>query len=314
MSYRKLFWGVILILSGTLFILKNLDVIWFSWHDIWQFWPVFIIIWGVSLLPIKSLYRFLLSLAAIVLGIILINQYGENSSGFHWRNDDGMAFHQHSGRNNNNRISMNNRDQNGFLMEAMDESIRTAELNMQVGAGNFEISGTTNNLIECNVEQEYPYTLKSRIINSSATVDLSMEETEWRGKKFTNNVDIRLHPDPEWSIDLDIGAADLNMDLRPFKVWKIKIDGGAASMDFTIGNRAHKIKAEVDAGATSITFHIPEDMGCEVHSESFLLGKSFQGLEKIRAGYYQSPGFDQAKKTISIDLETAISSFNIQRY
>lgn len=54
MSYRKIFWGVMLVLIGTLFILKNVGVIFFDWVTIWRLWPLILILWGISLIPVKD--------------------------------------------------------------------------------------------------------------------------------------------------------------------------------------------------------------------------------------------------------------------
>ena len=35
MSYKKIFWGIILITIGILIMLKNLNLIWFSWQSLW---------------------------------------------------------------------------------------------------------------------------------------------------------------------------------------------------------------------------------------------------------------------------------------
>jgi len=317
MSYRKLFWGMVLIVIGTLFILRNLDIVWFNWHDIWQFWPVFLIIWGVSLLPIKAMYRLLLSFAAIVFGIILVHQYGNRGPVFEWR-DHGAYFHfrdyDDEDEDYEDRAYIHSGENKGTLYESMNSDIDFAEFNLQVGAGEFDLIGTSDKLVECDFSKKDLYRLDSKTINNRAIVDLNMKEMEWEGKNLRNDVIIRMNPSPEWELDLDIGAADLNMDLRPFNVRKISLDGGASALEFTLGDRADKVNIEIDAGAASITLHIPEDMGCELNTESFMIGKSLEGFEKISRGYYKTKNFNTAKKTISIDLEAAISSFDIDRY
>jgi len=320
MSYRKLFWGMILILMGILFIFKNLGFIWFSWGDIWQFWPVLLIVWGVSMLPIKSVYRLLFSLAAIVFGIILVNQYGTKTDILRWGNHGrNFSYHNNQIYDNDDDDEYQNDDdwnamESGVLFHTMDNNIELAELNMEVGAGNFDVMGTTSKLIDCQLEHKDLYRLKSRTTNDKAIIDFTMKDTHWNGKKISNNVDIKLNSEPEWIFDLDVGAAEMEMDLRPFNVKKIKLDGGASSITFTLGDRAKKTDIEIDAGAASITLHIPKEAGCEVHSESFMIDRSLEGLEKISNGYYRTSNFKKADQIISIDLEAAISSFTIDRY
>ncbi len=315
MSYKKLFWGMILIVVGTLFILRNLGILWFSWRDIWQFWPIFIIIWGVSLLPIKALYRLLFSLAAIVFGIILIHQYGSRESVFKWR-DNGAYFNYHNDDDDDieDKAYLNSGENKGSLHESMNEEIDYAELNLEVGAGEFDLIGTSDKLIICEFTKKDLYQLSSKTINNRAIVNLEMKDMEWKGREINNDVIIRMNQSPEWTLDMDVGAADLNMDLRPFNVRKISLDGGASAVELTLGERADKVNIEIDAGAASITLHIPKDTGCELNTESFMIGKSLEGFEKISKGYYKTKNFNTSEKKIYVDLEAAISSFNVDRY
>ena len=68
MKFSNIFWGVILIFAGVLFILQNLGVINFEWTYLWRLWPVILILWGVSVLPAHSLIK--LGLVLLVLGVL----------------------------------------------------------------------------------------------------------------------------------------------------------------------------------------------------------------------------------------------------
>ncbi len=313
MNYRKLFWGMLLIVFGILFILQNLDIVWFSWRDIWQFWPVFLIIWGISLLPLKALYRLLLSFAAIVLGIILVHQYGSHEPLIQWRNN-GAAIQFHNHRDDDDEEASTYEQREGSKSIPMDEAVTYAELNLEIGAGTFDLVGSSDKLIACDFSMEDLYSLDSKKNGDQATLNLSMKEVDWKKQHPNNEVVIRLNQTPEWSLDFEVGAADLNMDLRPFDVRKITLDGGASSLDFTLGNRAEKLNMEIDAGAAAITLHIPKESGCEVISESFLIDKSMEGFAKVSKGHYRTENFDTATHKIFIDLEAAIISFHIDRY
>ena len=46
---------------------------------------------------------------------------------------------------------------------------------------------------------------------------------------------IKLNPKPDWDIKVDVGAADVELDLSLFKIRKLDIDGGASSIDLRLG-------------------------------------------------------------------------------
>ena len=54
MNTKNVIWGLVLVLIGVLFILKNLDIIYFSWYGIWKLWPLVLVLIGIAILPIKS--------------------------------------------------------------------------------------------------------------------------------------------------------------------------------------------------------------------------------------------------------------------
>ena len=88
MKYKNLFWGVILILLGVLYLLKQFDVIWFNWRDILSLWPLLLVLWGVSLLPMKPVFKLITSFVAILITILLIyNNPGRYHSGWIWIGD-----------------------------------------------------------------------------------------------------------------------------------------------------------------------------------------------------------------------------------
>ena len=46
---------------------------------------------------------------------------------------------------------------------------------------------------------------------------------------------------------MDIGAADVEMDLTPFKVEKIDIDGGACAIELKLGDKYKKTYVKIEA-------------------------------------------------------------------
>lgn len=45
------FWGIIFILAGLTFILNNMGLIpWSFWNNLWHFWPILLILFGIRIL------------------------------------------------------------------------------------------------------------------------------------------------------------------------------------------------------------------------------------------------------------------------
>lgn len=72
MDYKKVFWGVFLIVIGILFILKQAGIIYFHIFHILQLWPVLLLYWGISMLPAKNRTKIILTLVSLFLVMGLV--------------------------------------------------------------------------------------------------------------------------------------------------------------------------------------------------------------------------------------------------
>ncbi len=72
MKNSTLFWGVFLIILGLLLLLNQMDILSVSLGSVFKFWPIILIIWGVSLLRLPDIYKkVLLGLTALLLAIFV---------------------------------------------------------------------------------------------------------------------------------------------------------------------------------------------------------------------------------------------------
>src|ERR1039457_4837269 len=142
MKYRYLFWGIVLITSGLLFILNNLGIITFSWVTLWSLWPMILIFWGISMLPVKGTIKAIILLAMLLGAILIINRLPDNRPWF-------LRLHHHYGNNYNywndepdeDAIGNNSNDQNFTV--PLDSLASKGILNLDAAAGNFKIEGET---------------------------------------------------------------------------------------------------------------------------------------------------------------------------
>lgn len=313
MNYKKVFWGIVLVLLGLLLILKNTGVIWFSWQSIWHLWPVLLILWGVSMIPVKDYIKLVISLLIIAgSGTFLYFQHDKLDDNFniHWNIDD-----------ENDDFDFDN-DKSGttgsqFLEENWDSTIRTATLQFDAAAGAFKIEGNTAKLIEFNKSGDAcSYSMETEKIGDSSVINVDMHG-KGENTNIKNNGDkasIKLNQAPLWIMNFDVGAVSMNLDLTPYKVSEVNLDGGASSIEMKIGKLQKVANIDIETGASSIKILIPKESACEIKTSTFLTSRRFDGFKRVERGVYRSDNFNAQLPIIYIDLESAISNLDIERY
>jgi hypothetical protein len=201
--------------------------------------------------------------------------------------------------------------------EQYDTVLQFATLNFDAGAGSFNISRTTENLIDAKAEGvKHNFKLTRFDSDSSTTIDLSMrQKSVFRfGKSYKNNIDVALNPIPVWDMNFDVGAASMDFDLTEIKTRKIDIDMGAASIKIKVGSLYPETKLSVDAGASDINIFIPKESGCKIVTDGALSSKHFNDFEKIDSDNYRTANFDEAANKVYIEIDCGVSSISVERY
>jgi hypothetical protein len=314
MKYKHLFWSIILISIGMLFLLGNLGYIHFSWISFWKLWPVVLIIWGISILPIKDLFKFILLILTIVAAIFIFNRMPSHRP---WYFDFDKEFSDKDFKDwdseNEDGTTYNLRDQN--LSVPFDSLSNKGILRLDAAAGNFEIKDTTPDFLAFSKTGDIGnYELTTNDKSGVKEIALKMKEGTIRHKMNKNNVIIKLNNKPTWNLFFDIGAAAVDLNLSQYKVDTAEFDAGATSLNIKLGEKSAMTVLDFDASASSITVEVPRNSGCKVVSESVMASKEFADLEKVADHTYQSKGYAIAKNKVLINVNTAISKIRIERY
>ncbi|NCA75499.1 MAG: hypothetical protein EOM90_04125 [Alphaproteobacteria bacterium] len=311
MKYRHLFWAFILIAIGILFLLNNFGVLEFGFRALLSLWPLILILWGISILPIKDWIKTVALVAVLGLTIIFFNRISDRS--------DWCLFHNYSGYSHRH---WDDEDEGSapnyhpqYLSVPFDSLIKKGEMRLDAAAGNFTLQGITSDFLTFNKTGDIGnYILTSNDENGTKKINLSLEKSEIRHSINDNKVEIKLSDRPSWNLDLDIGAAEINMDLRDYRIDTVNINAGASSIDLQIGNKNRVTLLTFNAGASSIKIAIPRESGCQVKSESFLISKEFDGFTKKGDGIYQTANFGTSTNKIFLVIKTAVSKIEITRY
>jgi hypothetical protein len=312
MSYRKIFWGVMLVLIGVLFILRNTGVIMLNWHTVWNLWPVLLILWGISLIPVKDWIKVVLSIATVIITFFAVQRYGDNSH-WNWRfNWDDNKDVVRIDKDDEDSDVLENVTQT--LTEDYDPAFPYAKLNLNIGVGQFTIRDTTSKLLVLDrTGSQGTYSMTATDSDSTKTIDVSLNKAEFKGE-IKNDVRMKLNSAPIWDLSLNIGAAEVDFDLSGFKTRNIMIEGGASDIEVKIGDLLPESFVNIQAGAASITIKIPREAGCEITNNTFLASKNFDGFKKIDNHKYQTPDYAASLKKIKINMEAGMARIDVVRY
>ncbi|NOX87215.1 MAG: hypothetical protein GXO86_14870 [Chlorobi bacterium] len=304
MKFSNVFWGIILIFLGVLFILQNLGLIFFDWRALWRLWPVILVLWGVSILPVKAWIRMVLTLFVLLATLtFMLNRTvevnGINKESHWWWNE-----------------SYEKNVEQSFTIP-LNDTLSSAYLDLDAAAGSFVIRDTTNDLLEFEKSgswMRYNYVLKTSEDEAKISIQPESQQNIILHNKNQNRVKISLNTLPVWDVNLDVGASAVKFDLSPFKIKDLNVDAGAASFVIKFGDLYPNTYVNIDAGASSITLKIPEESGCDLKISSVLSGKTIHGFEKIERGHYRTENFEESKNKIFIVVDAAVSSYTITRY
>ena len=301
MRVSRLFAGLLIIVLGVALVLSNFDVLRLDWHFIFRLWPVLLVFAGISVLVPNQKWRAVLYAVTSVLVLAWII----SAASVGWGNVKGLFY--------SDRGTMHSQE----FSQQFDKSVRHAVLTLNDGAGTFSINGTTGDLVQASAESNMGnYTFNTDKNGSTQTVDLryESENEHWRFGGGKNTLNLSLNPNPDWQMDLNVGACKVDFDLTPFKVRSAEIKAGASKIKIRLGDKADTTNLTVNTGASSVVVYVPSSSGCEIVDHAELSTKSFPDFIKGENGDYRTSNFATAKKKVLMDVNAGVSSVKVLTY
>ena len=341
---KGIFWGGLLILLGVFWLLRNMGLLHIDWQEVTRYWPVLLILAGLSLLASGrerggvggGIAGILIALAVLGGVVHRTDRAFDNRRGnwnFDWDNDDDeWDFGDRERWRNRDRepdkgyeddedsSASGNRDiKNGHYEYEMEDDLREVTFNFEGGAGDFKLTGSTDKLFEADTRSSiggFTTNIRNNRNANTAVIDFKMENNNVKLKrgKLENNIEINLNENPVWNFDLGVGAGKADFDLSAYKVKTLKISTGVADMDIRLGDKLPQTDVDIESGVASVTVEVPESVGCEVRLDGALNVKNLDDLVRVSEGLYRSPNYDDASRKIMIRYDAGLSKVKIRRY
>lgn len=301
MRASRLLAGLLIIVLGVALFLSNFDVLSLNWQFIFKLWPILLVFAGISVLVKNPKWRGVLY--AITSVLVLVWIFSAASVGWGGLKS---AFYGDGGNLHSQEFSQH-----------FDKNTKHAVFTLNDGAGTFTINGTTTALVHATAQTNMGnYSFDSNRDGSTQQVDLRFEgkNEHWPFGSAKNSLDMELNPAVDWSLNLNVGACSVDLDLSPFMVRTAEVKAGASKIKVRLGNKSDTTNLRIDTGASALVVYVPSSSGCQIKDRAELSSKSFPGFVKGTDGRYHSPNFSAAKKIIFVDIDAGVSSIKVKTY
>ena len=289
-------WGIFLLFLGIVFLLQSLNILpWGLWATLWRFWPVLIIIIGLSIL-LRHYNVWLVSLLVLaVLGACLgiaIWQYGASP----------LA---------------------GVTTKSYSEplgSLQRAQIEVNFTAGSLTIGSlpsSSPNLVEADYEvRNGESSMKADFHKQDNEGRLSLS-TEQLGRQFWDKGGVR------WTVNLARGiplainiksdASNMNLGLSDLGVTEFRLDVDAGNCRVTMPSSAGTTLTYIKADVANIEITIPDGVAATIKMDK---GLSAFDLDESRfpkkGDYYVSPNFETAQNRIELEIDSDVGRVEVR--
>ncbi len=307
MRISSIRWGILLLCVGLIFLANNLGYLDYDvWGSIITLWPVLIIAIGVEILFRRSRLWFLslasplLIVAAFAYAVLAAEQLGSKTFMF-------------------NRWEDLRRKTKQYEFDR-DESLKRLNLDIDCAVGDLWLGSSSSSLFESDFEY-YGRDPKCRLEKSGDEATIFVESGKPGRVRFFKTSksagDARLFV-ADWlplRISVNSAASAVEMDLRELMLTDLDIDAGASNTVLRFGLKSDQVLARLSSGASSVRLFVPREAGIMIAHDGALSSTNFSeiGLKKFE-GRYKSDNFETAKCRIELNIDSGVSSIELEYY
>jgi len=292
-NFGNLLLGMLIIFVGIIFLGRTTGLFYIN-IDIWKLWPIFIILFGLSIFSHGGRVSSIIAVVVILLIVAFVWILVFTNLNMGWK---GVVYEIED-------ISIER-----------EHSVDSFLVRIKTGAGKLTIDGGGSKLISGTFESDYlKLNTSSEVKGNLQNVTLSTKPSFAGFGSHINDLKLSINPDIPIKLELDTGAIDMDLDLSEVKVKSLDIDTGASSLDLIMGDKVNIFKMEIDSGASSINISLPRTVGARVAIDSGLSSKDLHDFKKINSNTYESNNFYDADKIVDIDIDMGISDLDISWY
>lgn len=296
--------GIILIVIGLIALMVTFFDVEIVWSELAKLWPVFIIIFGISILPLNKLLKAILVISSIIISLFL---YCNGVK------DDIVVLQDDEDTCN---YSTNDVDVQEFS-EPYRNDISEADVVINYGAGTLLLNPPVDELVKASNTSDYiiqDFSVKYEDNKAEIVFDVEDDVNINGNNTASNRFNVALNENPIYDFEINFGASEMNFDFSHYKIADIEVNGGACDIDMRFGDLHNHTDVTINTGVADVKVGVPTNSACRVECESVLSNKDFSGFIKKSSGVYETPNYSSAQNIVNIEFVGAISDFEVYRY
>ena len=295
---RGLFWPLLLITIGLVFLLVNFGFVpGVTVLSLLSLWPLLLILAGVDLAigrrwPLAALG---IDVAVIALGLALLaSQPTMFATPF---------FHIGSTSGGQRDVSVERR------------TASSLSLDINGGAGRFRIGGGSSVLVEAHSPNPDLRLRRADFDRGGQDADVRIDQSGNRqvGGTTPDFVETKIASDVPTELEVNGGAGEFIVDLSDVMIRSAELNVGAASLTLTLPKPTAAVNIEVNAGASNIVIEVPEGVEARVTtSGAFLSLRSSNSRVSAGDNSAETAGYGAATARVTVRVTAGASSITVR--
>jgi hypothetical protein len=300
----NLVWPLVLIVAGVVLLLNQSGHLpWSVWTTLLRFWPLLFVLLGLGILigVTRSTVLYVAGLftaACLLIGAVLFAAFAVERRAI---GGEGPAVQT-------------------FIAPGDDADRAAVYLDLALGSLNLEASQNSANLLEATIYNAY-YSEQAigntRVSGGRAEVSLRSDSrptplrlSDWGD---LDRWDLLVATGISLELNVNSGAASLDLDLRSLRLTSLKLDCGAGRVRVAFPEAAGRTTASLSVGLGEVTLEIPEEVGARIRVEKALVAVRVDNprFDSVPGGF-QSDNYDLAPNTLELEIDAAIGSVVIR--
>jgi Domain of unknown function (DUF5668) len=253
---RGVFWPLLLIALGLIFLLQNFGFIsGVSWLAVASLWPLLLVLIGLDIAfarrwPLPTLMA---EVAVIAAGLALVAYSPNLSPGVFVFGDGGGGV--------------------GETDVAAPRGDAT-HMNLTLNGGatrSYHVSGgATTQLVEAHSANP---DLRLRVSGSDGRPDVRVDQQSngFFRPVSAGDIEIRLASDVPTSLTINVGAGEFDVDLTDVRVTDARVNVGASSMRFVLPKPSGDVAIRLNGGASNLVLVVPDGVEARISTTGGLL-------------------------------------------